>query len=52
VGGYAASQVAVWQGNAESYAKQIDQPSIAMLALVLLLATIVCGAVFGKEDVT
>jgi hypothetical protein len=50
VGGYVASQVAVWKGNAESYAKQIDQPSIALLALVLLVAVIACGALFGKED--
>jgi FtsH-binding integral membrane protein len=40
-GGYAASQAAVLQGRAVEYARQIDQPAVHFLALVLFIGCIV-----------
>ncbi len=47
--GYAASQYAVWQGNAVAYAKQIDSPPVKWLALVFLFLCIVLSFIRDPE---
>lgn len=39
-GGYAGSQLAFWNQRAADYHQRIDQPQIAMLALLIMVAAI------------
>lgn len=48
VGGYAASQFMVLTGRASQWAQAVDVPSISLLALVLLAASIALS--FAPED--
>lgn len=48
--GYAASQLAYFNGTADAYAAKVDQGPIIGLSLVLFLVAIVLGFVPQKED--
>jgi len=48
--GWLASVQAALSGNALDYAKRIDQPSVANLALVLLVAAIVAWLIPDREE--
>lgn len=39
-GGYGASQIAYFQGEAAAHARRMDQPSVHLLAAILLLGAI------------
>jgi hypothetical protein len=47
--GYAASQLAVFQGNALTYAQKIDCPQVQWLALFFLLISIVFAFIKDPE---
>jgi len=49
VGGYTASTIASLTGDPRAYAKSIDQPSIAMLALLLLLGSLILAFIPDRE---
>lgn len=49
VGGYAASQAAVFNGSTEAYAKKIDSPQIQALALILLVGAVALAFVRDPE---
>jgi hypothetical protein len=48
--GWLASVQAALNGTALDYAKRIDQPSVATLALALLVAAIVAWLIPDRED--
>jgi len=50
VGGYAASQVAYFNGTATEYAAKVDTPSIRILSLLLLLVSIAMAFVREPEE--
>jgi hypothetical protein len=50
VGGYLASTYASLAGDPRTYADRIDQPSIAMLALVLLIACIMLAFIPDRSE--
>lgn len=39
-GGYAASQMAYWQGRAADFARQIDTPPVVALSAIVLIASL------------
>jgi hypothetical protein len=48
-GGYLASQWAFLNGTTEQYAKAIDTPQVAVMALALLLACVVLACLRQEE---
>jgi hypothetical protein len=48
--GYAASQIAYFQGRFAEYSAKVDTPSIQHLALAFLIAAIVLALVPDKEN--
>lgn len=47
--GYAASQLAYFQGRAAEYAASVDTPLVQGLALLLLLGTVILAFVPDRE---
>ena len=47
--GYAASQVAFFAGQAPNYAAAVDQPTVKVVALILLAFAIAASFVPDKE---
>lgn len=50
MGGYAASQLAYFSGSVADYYQKVDSPSIRMLALILLVASIVVSLLKEPKD--
>jgi len=50
VGGYAASQMAFFQGTTANYIQQLDGSAVPWLALVLLIGIVVLGCLPEGDD--